>query len=179
MLREGNEVALRAVIAPPDAADDESTSIGMRFPIERAILWDEIKAGRAVIIDDVRGDSRYARAYRGAVGARIDTTFQAVRSWLGVPMSHGDDVIGMLLLSRATPNFYSERHAQLVTAIASQAAIAVENARLFEQAEDRTRELSALLRVSQSIASTIALNPLLAVLVEQLRTVVDCYGVTV
>jgi signal transduction histidine kinase len=45
-------------------------------------------------------------------------------------------VIGMLSLAHSQPNFYTPRYAELALAIANQAAIAIENARLYEQAQE-------------------------------------------
>lgn len=71
--------------------------------------------------------------------ASDNTDWQAVeslppaRSWLGVPLLQGGEVIGMLSLTRESRNPYLEREIQLATAFAGQAAIALENARLYEE----------------------------------------------
>lgn len=57
------------------------------------------------------------------------------RSWMGVPLIVKDQAIGMLRLSYTEPNYFTPRHAQLVLAIANQAAVAIENARLYERAQ--------------------------------------------
>jgi signal transduction histidine kinase len=54
---------------------------------------------------------------------------------MGVPLVLKDRVIGMITLSSYSEHFYTEEHAQIVIAIAHQAAIAIENARLYEQAQ--------------------------------------------
>jgi diguanylate cyclase (GGDEF)-like protein/PAS domain S-box-containing protein len=56
-----------------------------------------------------------------------------VRSFAGVPICSRDQVIGFLILLSAVPNFYSQIHTDRLRAFASQAAMAIENARLFEQ----------------------------------------------
>jgi signal transduction histidine kinase len=58
-----------------------------------------------------------------------------MRAWIGVPLALKDRVIGMLMLSHRQPAHYTERHASLVGAISSQVAVAIENARLYEQAQ--------------------------------------------
>lgn len=57
----------------------------------------------------------------------------AARSWLGVPLIQGGEVIGMLSLARESLNPYSTSEVNLATAFAGQAAIALENARLYEE----------------------------------------------
>jgi GAF domain-containing protein len=102
-----------------------------------------------------------------------------VRSWTGVPVASKDRVIGMLVLAREQPAAYTERHAELAMAIASQAAVAIENARLFTQTERRTRELAALLDVSRSVASTIEMKSLVSTILDKVRTVTDYTGASV
>jgi signal transduction histidine kinase len=61
-------------------------------------------------------------------------------SWIGVPMKVKDRVIGILTLDSATPNVFTERHAELLMAVAQQAALAMENARLYTQASKSAAE---------------------------------------
>jgi diguanylate cyclase (GGDEF)-like protein/PAS domain S-box-containing protein len=62
------------------------------------------------------------------------------RGWLGVPMIIGDRVIGMLALDKKVPSFYIQEQAQLALAFAAQAAIAIENARLYSDAQKQLNE---------------------------------------
>jgi len=80
-----------------------------------------------------------------------------VRSWLGVPLLFGNRCTGMLTLDKREPNFYTEAHARDALAFAAQAAIALENARLYERsqrevaerrrAEDELREANRRLQI--------------------------------
>ena len=54
---------------------------------------------------------------------------------MGVPVMTKEWVIGVLCLNHGTPGYYTPQHARLALAIANQAAIAIENARLYEQAQ--------------------------------------------
>jgi signal transduction histidine kinase len=89
-----------------------------------------------VIINDVCGDTPLARAFQEAIGEQVETSRGFVGCFMAVPMILGDRVIGALTLTHGEPSFYPERHATLVRAIANQAAIAIENARLFSQAQE-------------------------------------------
>ncbi len=65
----------------------------------------------------------------------IETMGTPAKSWLGVPMIAGDEVLGVIAVqSYTTENVYDEGHLNLLPTIAAQAAIAIENTRLYEQA---------------------------------------------
>jgi len=59
-----------------------------------------------------------------------------IRSWLGVPMLVGERLIGMIALDKREPGFYTAAHARLAEAFAAQAAVALENARLYRELRD-------------------------------------------
>ncbi len=75
--------------------------------------------------------------------ARADGS--VTRSWLGAPMVTQGRVIGLIVLEKFEPNFYSEDQASTVFALARQAGIAVENARLYEQTMEANRLKSEFL----------------------------------
>jgi two-component system, NtrC family, sensor kinase len=67
------------------------------------------------------------------------------RSLLGVPLLRNDKVEGALVLARMQPGHFTERQVELVQTFADQAVIAIENVRLFDEVQKRTRELAASL----------------------------------
>ncbi|MBF0291941.1 MAG: GAF domain-containing protein [Nitrospinae bacterium] len=67
------------------------------------------------------------------------------RSWLGVPMVYKDDVVGVLSVqSYGKERLYDERSVELLSAVAGQCAVAMENARLYEEALEREEEKERL-----------------------------------
>jgi signal transduction histidine kinase len=108
-----------------------------RFPLKHIeIMWEMLCNREPVIIDNVRGDTPLAKAYREMVGELLETTFSYIRSWLAVPLMLKERVIGLLSVSHSEPRYYTARHAALALAIANHAAVAIENARLYEQAQE-------------------------------------------
>jgi signal transduction histidine kinase/ActR/RegA family two-component response regulator/Trp operon repressor len=88
---------------------------------------DVVRTRAPVILDDAQ--ARY-EGFRREPHAKT-----RVRSWLGVPLLFGDQVIGMISLDNHKPGFYTQEHADLAMAFAAQAAIAIRNAQLFDEAQ--------------------------------------------
>ena len=93
--------------------------------------------GRLVHIPDVKADPEYTLVE----GQRLGD----YRTILAVPMLREGAPIGVLILTRSEVRPFTDKQIELVTTFADQAAIAIENVRLFESVEARTRELAASL----------------------------------
>jgi PAS domain S-box-containing protein len=85
------------------------------------------------------------------------------QSWLGVPLLIGERVIGVISVQSVhIPNLYDAHHRDILATIAGQAAIAIENARLFQEARRRAQETAALAEVGREISTTLNLETVLA-----------------
>ena len=92
---------------------------------------------RVIHIPDVRADPEYTLVDAQRLGD--------YRSVLAVPMLREGVALGVLTLSRSEVRPFTDKQIELVSTFADQAAIAIENVRLFESVEARTRELAASL----------------------------------
>src|ERR1700761_2228817 len=95
-----------------------------------------IASGKVEEIPDVRTDPEMQMTS----GALVN-----IRATLGVPMLRDNKVEGVLVLTRPEPGHFSKSQIDLVQTFADQAVIAVENVRLFDETQARTRELAASL----------------------------------
>jgi two-component system, NtrC family, sensor kinase len=95
-----------------------------------------IASGKIEEIPDVRTDPEMQMT----AGALVN-----IRATLGVPMLRDNKVEGVLVLTRPEPGHFSKSQIDLVQTFADQAVIAVENVRLFDETQARTRELAASL----------------------------------
>ncbi len=79
-----------------------------------------------------------------------------VRSWLGVPLIVRDRVIGMLAVDSMQPDYFTPNHARLVAAFADQVAIAIENARLYQEAQREKQYAEAANQAKSAFLATMS-----------------------
>jgi GAF domain-containing protein len=92
----------------------------------------------------------------------------AVRPWraqASAPLLHGENVVGTLSICNFEPGSFSDERIHLLETFADQAAIAIENARLFRELERRVEQLQALGEVGQAISSSLDLPTVLTTIV--------------
>jgi GAF domain-containing protein/anti-sigma regulatory factor (Ser/Thr protein kinase) len=95
-------------------------------------------------------------AYREGDPLRRSTAdLGGVRTFLGVPMVKGDDLIGALVIYREEVQPFTQAQVDLVASFADQAVIAIENARLFEAEQTRTRELQEALEYQTATSKVL------------------------
>jgi signal transduction histidine kinase len=99
---------------------------------------------------------------------------QRPRSTIAIPMLREGSPIGGIVLARAATGLFSDEHIALLQTFADQAVIAVENVRLFQELQTRTRdlarsvdELKALGEVGRAVSSTLDLGTVLSTIVSQ------------
>lgn len=121
-----------------------SSNKGFTLKIGEGLAGWVVKHREAVQIDDLFEDPRWVRS---------TATGQDHRSAIAVPMSVGEDAIGVLMVFHRAQNFFSPELLNLVTAIAGQVAVAINNARLYELIRDQAERLGLMLRKEQVEAS--------------------------
>ena len=102
--------------------------------------------GEVQNVSDIQGDPDYDSALRAV---------QFNRSMLGVPLKRDSEVVGGIVLARAQPGPYSQRQIELVQTFADQAVIAIENVRLFDEVQARTKDLQEALQQQTATANVL------------------------
>jgi PAS domain S-box-containing protein len=91
--------------------------------------------GEPIIIPDIYEDTPLANAWRAEVIEMLGGVPPHVASWMGIPLIVNNRKIGHLTFHHAQPGYYTQQHADLAFAVANHAAIAIENARLYDEAQ--------------------------------------------
>jgi signal transduction histidine kinase/DNA-binding response OmpR family regulator len=133
--------------------EDRRKVLGLSFPMagynpNRVVL----ETQEAVIVSDTQAE------YPASFGPPLH---HRTRSWLGVPLTYGTQIFGLMALDKYQPGFFTPEDAEVVSAFANQVAVSLQNARLFEEARQQVRQLAALTEVAQSINRALPLNDVL------------------
>jgi phosphoserine phosphatase RsbU/P len=118
---------------------NENIHLKREIPLGRGIVGTAAQTKQAVLVPDVSKDPRY-------VEANPET-----RSELAVPLIYKDKVIGVLDLEHTRRGFFTEDHQRTMATLAAQIAIAVENARLYEEIERQERRLERDLSLAREL----------------------------
>jgi PAS domain S-box-containing protein len=79
-----------------------------------------------------------------------------VLSWIGIPLISGGQVIGLFSIDKAEPDFFTEEHRQLAEGLAGQAAVAIQNARLFKDSQSRLTKLNVINESSRRLQKLLS-----------------------
>jgi sigma-B regulation protein RsbU (phosphoserine phosphatase) len=109
------------------------------IPLGKGVVGFAAQSREAVLVKDVKKDPRY-----------IETNPET-RSELAVPLIYKDKVIGVLDLEHTRRGFFTEDHQRTITTLAAQIAIAIENARLYEQIARQERRLERDLALAREL----------------------------
>ena len=155
----------RLVIVAARGLEDLGGLIGAGFDLEDETNLNSqvVRSKRRQIFADVSENPHFASEEHG--GGRI-------RGWICAPMIVGDRVIGVLSVDKFEPHFYTEELAELATAFAAQAAMAIENARLLHTERAARQQAETLRAAAESLGSTLGLSEVFDLILSELRKVV-------
>jgi sigma-B regulation protein RsbU (phosphoserine phosphatase) len=133
----------------------------LRIPMGQGITGTAAANGHPVRVGDTSVDPRYINA--------IDS----VRSELAVPLMLQGKCIGVLDIQSRHVNYFTREQQRLLALLASRLAVAIENARLFEQVRSQAETLLLLNEVGRETSSILDVEELLRRAAEQLKRVID------
>ena len=131
------------------------------WPLDQGTVGRVIRTKRPARVPDVRQDPDYARVS------------PATRSEVAVPILAGGQAIGVINLESERLAAFDEEHLRFLERLADHAAIAIQNARLFQERERRITELAILNEIGRAVSSALNLDELLEVIYQQVSRLFD------
>jgi sigma-B regulation protein RsbU (phosphoserine phosphatase) len=110
-----------------------------RLPVASGLVGVAVREWRLVNVPDVRHDARY-------LPMNPET-----RSELIVPLFHKGRIIGVLDLEHTRTGFFNEEHERMLTTLAAQVAIAIENARLYQKVRSQEQQLERDISMAREV----------------------------
>jgi PAS domain S-box-containing protein len=170
-LRQGRALTIRAA----NGFEDSEQRIGLSVAVEdSSLLREMIETSRPISVGDVRQDERFPSLIE-----------QKYLSWLGVPLLSKGEVVGVLAFEKAEAHFYTPDHIASMITFAGQAAVALVNARLYEESvsravelAERSQRLALLNRLSSELSGSLDLDYLLNVAIHELEQAINCSRVS-
>ncbi len=151
------------VLCDPDSSQlQEYVSIGLEDKFQKTLRWRlrpggvtewAVKNRKPLVISDTLRDPRSADSRATKIGG--------VRALVAVPILSEEKVIGLIFVNSFRAGHLGADAVAIISSIASQAAGALESARLYKQVSEKVQELSALHLVGQALVSTLDLPGLL------------------
>ena len=110
-----------------------------RIPISSGLVGASVREWRVVNVPDVRKDPRYLEMN------------PETRSEMIVPLFHKGRIIGVLDLEHTRTGFFNEEHERVLTTLAAQVAIAIENARLYQAVARQEKQLERDIAMAREV----------------------------
>lgn len=143
-LYEANELK----VATTRGFTDTPAPLSMSDLAEERVLLDEIlRSSKAIAIPDMREDERFQII--------AETEYL---SWLGIPLLSKGEVIGIMTLDMKAVGFYTITHIQIGATFAGQAAVSLENARLYQSTLSTAERLSILNAMSAEVSANLEIE---------------------
>ncbi|HYE73984.1 MAG TPA: GAF domain-containing protein, partial [Blastocatellia bacterium] len=136
------------------------------IPFDQSVASAAWRYGHTIVVNDVNSDPRYLH---------IPTEDgETPRSMIAVPLAlvRERKVVGVLTIESAEPDYFTREHERILNVLGNQLAIALENARLYDELRERTREMEILIEIGHEINSILDLDRLLEQIAPLLRRVI-------
>lgn len=129
-----------------------------------------VRSGEAIIVDDAPEHPLYQGPEASKWG---------VCAIAGFPLKHGNRVIGAFTVTYLEPHTFTPDELLLMNLLADQASVAVENARLFAEAQQRLRSMSALVEMAKQVTGNLKVEMVMQTTVQRLQKLLDARASTI
>lgn len=179
----------RMVVRAARGFEDSDQRVGLTVDVQdSALLSEMIQTSQPLWVSDITKDPRFRTLAMDfdfeMEGSSPALGFERL-SWLGVPLIASGEVIGVIALEKSEANYYSPDDLQVATAFAGQAAIGLENAKLYQDSvlraqelDQRTQTLTTLNRLSSALSGSLNARHILSIAAKELYELLNCSSVS-
>jgi signal transduction histidine kinase len=139
-------------------------------PRSDGITAEVVHGGKQVIIPDAKSHAFYQSSESSAWG---------IGAIAGFPLKRSDRVLGAFTLTYLNRHYFTDDEILLLSLLADQAAVAIENARLFSDAQRRIRDMSALMDMAQRVTGNLRVEMVMETTVKLLQGLLGARGCSI
>ena len=159
-------------IMVPYLREDGSLLLDQLMPAGASMTGSIIQTGKPLLFQTT---AEYEERVRASGLAASIVGEQDSESGIFVPLHTGSRTIGALTVQSPRPHAYTEDDMRMLGVLASQAAVAIENAGLYAASENNVRQMQALLKVARTISASLDLTTVLDSILTSMREVLPFY----
>lgn len=130
------------------------------------IAWEVLDTNCPILLPESEKFPGYFLSEESTISTVSPASEHTIKTWLAIPLAVGETAVGALVLGSEHPDYFTPDDPRLMQVIASQAATAIENSRLYEEVERRLQQTEALGAITQSISTTLNLRRVLELVVQ-------------
>ena len=151
------------------SGDDDKSNTKLNMRLGEGVAGQAIATGKVIGVSDTLGDARFVN--RAATGK--------LRSIVVAPIQSNEQAFGSISVYSEHPNSFASDAGNLLGALGTQAAIAIENANLMETTRQDLREINALYRISRGLVASLDPDQLMQDVVNLLKQDFGYYHVQI
>ena len=165
----------RLSVASARGFSDAEQRLGLSISVLDSALFKEMaQTGQAILVKDVREDSRFMPVESPRL------------SWLGIPLISKGELVGVLAVEKWQAHFYTREQMQVGLTFASQSAVSLDNARMYEDSvsratelDQRSQRLTTLNRFTSALTGSLDTEQILTLTADELLKGLDVRRVSV
>ena len=163
------ELKARDALDRPRYYIAEEKPLVITHELKQGLIGWAIATNKTVVANDVTRDPRYVPT----------EATREIRSQVCVPITLGIKTIGVLDLQSAQLEAFNKYHVDALETLADQLAIAIENARLYDEINQRVQELKSLNEIGQAVTSTLNLEETLTLITDETTRLMEVAAASV
>ncbi len=147
------------------------------FPLGKGLTTKVIKSRQPLLLNTLEEQGTHG-GYIAPESIERGSGITA-QSWLGVPITVGERVLGVTTITNYRPRAFDKAHQRLLETLASNMGVAIENARLFEAEKQRAGELAIINSVQEGLASKLDYEAIVDLVGEKIREIFDAQSISI